>query len=105
MASAEQAGIGEQGSAFASNGIGSGESADALPDPPLVGKPVFMLKVSHSQKPLRSRQTVLVVIRGRGKSPKGGEQALWYGMMLISMVMKTAGELEVDRGSSGEPRH
>lgn len=105
MASAEQAGIGEQCSAFASNGIESGESADARPDPPLVGKPVFMLKVSHSQKPLRPRQTVLVVIRGRGKSPKGGEQALWYRMMLISMVMKTAGELEVDRGSSGEPRH
>lgn len=66
MASAEQAGIGEQCSAFASNGIESGESADAPPDPPLVGKPVFMLKVSHSQKPLRSRQTVLVVIPGGG---------------------------------------
>lgn len=66
MASAEQAGIGEQGSAFASNGIGRGESTDAPPDPPLVGKPVFMLKVSHSQKPLRPRQTVLVVIPGGG---------------------------------------
>lgn len=70
MGSAEQAGIGEQCSAFASNGIGSGESTDAPPDPSLVGKSVFRLKVSRSQKPLRPRQTVLVVIPAGGKSPK-----------------------------------
>lgn len=89
------------------------EEKDAPPDPSLVGKSVFMLTVTRSQKSLRPRQTVFVVILARGSVCKeepqdrasGREHALWYGMTLRSMVMKTADELDVDWGSSGEPRN